>query len=88
MKLMRHGRMGSEKPAALNARAGVGDLSGVLAATVQPEPAESLTTGTPPGVDRKPPTFVRAGDAMRPGVDGLGERLQTAPIWGASLLHG
>ena len=87
MKLMRHGRMGSEKPAALDAHGVVGDLSGVLSATVQPEPAEPLTTGTPPGVDRKPPTFVRAGDAMCPGVD-LGERLQTAPIWGASLLHG
>ena len=37
-----------------------------------------ITTGTPPGVGhgKKPPVYLRAGDEMRLGVEGLGEQRQ------------
>jgi len=39
-------------------------------------PADLITTGTPPGVGmgRKPPVFLKPGDRMRLGIDGLGEQ--------------
>jgi 2,4-didehydro-3-deoxy-L-rhamnonate hydrolase len=43
------------------------------------EPGDIVTTGTPPGVGMgvKPdPVFLRAGDVMRLGIDGLGEQTQ------------
>ena len=42
-------------------------------------PGDVITTGTPPGVGmgRKPPLFLKAGDTMVLGVDGLGEQQQT-----------
>jgi 2-keto-4-pentenoate hydratase/2-oxohepta-3-ene-1,7-dioic acid hydratase in catechol pathway len=43
------------------------------------KPGDIITTGTPPGVGMgiKPnPVFLRAGDVMRVGVDGLGEQRQ------------
>jgi 2,4-didehydro-3-deoxy-L-rhamnonate hydrolase len=41
-------------------------------------PGDVITTGTPPGVGMgmKPPTFLKAGDVMRLGIDGLGEQQQ------------
>ncbi|XHO03534.1 hypothetical protein ACEQUB_00394 [Ralstonia syzygii] len=38
-----------------------------------------ICTGTPPGVGMgfKPPRFLKAGDVMRLGIDGLGEQTQT-----------
>ena len=43
------------------------------------EPGDVITTGTPPGVGlgMKPPRFLKAGDTMHLGVDGLGEQRQT-----------
>ena len=40
------------------------------------EPGDVITTGTPPGVGmgRKPQRFLKAGDVMRLGVEGLGEQ--------------
>lgn len=43
------------------------------------KPGDVVTTGTPPGVGLgiKPnPVFLKAGDAMRVGIDGLGEQRQ------------
>jgi 2,4-didehydro-3-deoxy-L-rhamnonate hydrolase len=43
------------------------------------KPGDIITTGTPPGVGMgmKPnPQFLRAGDVMRVGIDGLGEQTQ------------
>jgi 2-keto-4-pentenoate hydratase/2-oxohepta-3-ene-1,7-dioic acid hydratase in catechol pathway len=42
------------------------------------QPGDVITTGTPPGVGmgQKPPVFLRAGQTMRLGVQGLGEQLQ------------
>lgn len=42
------------------------------------EPGDVITTGTPPGVGLgfKPPRFLKAGDVMRVGIDGLGVQQQ------------
>ena len=42
------------------------------------EPGDVLTTGTPPGVGMgmKPPTFLKEGDVVTLGVQGLGEQRQ------------
>ena len=42
------------------------------------EPGDVITTGTPPGVGlgRKPPRYLRAGDEMVLGIEGLGEQRQ------------
>ncbi len=43
------------------------------------DPGDVITTGTPPGVGLgfKPPRFLKAGDVMRVGIEGLGEQQQT-----------
>ncbi|MBY4893793.1 fumarylacetoacetate hydrolase family protein [Rhodobacteraceae bacterium N5(2021)] len=47
------------------------------------EPGDVVTTGTPPGVGlgKSPQVFLRAGQEMRLGIDGLGE--QRLPVQGA-----
>jgi 2-keto-4-pentenoate hydratase/2-oxohepta-3-ene-1,7-dioic acid hydratase in catechol pathway len=42
------------------------------------EPGDIITTGTPKGVGmgQKPPTYLRAGQTVRLGIDGLGEQTQ------------
>ena len=42
------------------------------------EPGDIITTGTPPGVGMgmKPPRFLKPGDVMRLGIEGLGEQRQ------------
>ncbi|TRW98828.1 fumarylacetoacetate hydrolase family protein [Paracoccus sp. M683] len=41
-------------------------------------PGDVITTGTPPGVGlgQKPPVFLKPGQTMRLGIDGLGEQTQ------------
>ena len=41
-------------------------------------PGDVIATGTPPGVGmgRKPPRFLKAGDELRLGIEGLGEQKQ------------
>jgi Fumarylacetoacetate (FAA) hydrolase family len=50
-------------------------------------PGDIITTGTPPGVGsgQKPPQFLRPGDKIQLGVQGLGEQNQTvvASSWGS-----
>jgi len=43
------------------------------------EPGDVITTGTPPGVGlgMKPPVFLKKGDTMSLGIEGLGEQHQT-----------
>lgn len=43
------------------------------------QPGDVISTGTPPGVGlgMKPPQYLKAGDVMRLGIDGLGEQQQT-----------
>lgn len=42
------------------------------------QPGDVITTGTPPGVGmgQKPPRYLRAGNEVRLGIDGLGEQRQ------------
>lgn len=42
------------------------------------QPGDVISTGTPPGVGmgQKPPVYLRAGQEMRLGIEGLGEQLQ------------
>jgi 2,4-diketo-3-deoxy-L-fuconate hydrolase len=50
------------------------------------EPGDLITTGTPPGVGMgiKPaPLYLRAGDVMRVGIEGLGEQTQKVIAWSA-----
>jgi 2,4-didehydro-3-deoxy-L-rhamnonate hydrolase len=46
-------------------------------------PGDVIATGTPPGVGlgMKPPTFLKPGDVMRLGVEGLGEQRQEVRAW-------
>jgi 2,4-didehydro-3-deoxy-L-rhamnonate hydrolase len=43
------------------------------------EAGDVVTTGTPPGVGlgMKPPHFLKAGDVMSLGIEGLGSQTQT-----------
>jgi len=47
-------------------------------------PGDLICTGTPPGVGMgfKPPRFLKAGDTMRLGIDGLGEQQQKVVAYG------
>ncbi|MGS4944805.1 fumarylacetoacetate hydrolase family protein [Meridianimarinicoccus sp. RP-17] len=42
------------------------------------QPGDVISTGTPPGVGlgQKPPIYLRGGETMRLGIDGLGEQVQ------------
>ena len=42
-------------------------------------PGDVITTGTPPGVGmgQKPPVFLKGGEVIRLGIEGLGEQSQT-----------
>jgi 2,4-didehydro-3-deoxy-L-rhamnonate hydrolase len=46
-------------------------------------PGDIITTGTPPGVGMgmKPPRFLKPGDVMHLGIDGLGEQHQEVVAW-------
>lgn len=41
-------------------------------------PGDVITTGTPPGVGmgQKPPVYLKGGEVMRLGIEGLGEQIQ------------
>jgi 2,4-didehydro-3-deoxy-L-rhamnonate hydrolase len=57
---------------------GVAFLVSYLSRFMSLQPGDIISTGTPPGVGlgRNPPVFLRAGNEMRLGVDGLGEQRQ------------
>jgi 2,4-didehydro-3-deoxy-L-rhamnonate hydrolase len=46
-------------------------------------PGDIISTGTPAGVGLgfKPPIYLKPGDVMKLGIDGLGEQTQTAVDW-------
>lgn len=50
---------------------------------LQLDPGDIITTGTPPGVGlgMKPPVFLKPGDTMRVGIDGLGVQNQKVIAW-------
>lgn len=48
------------------------------------QPGDIIATGTPPGVGmgQRPPVFLKAGQTVRLGVEGLGEQTQRCRAWG------
>jgi len=50
------------------------------------EPGDVITTGTPPGVGsgKKPPHFLKAGDTVSLGIEGLGQQAQRVIAWSAA----
>jgi 2-keto-4-pentenoate hydratase/2-oxohepta-3-ene-1,7-dioic acid hydratase in catechol pathway len=53
-------------------------------------PGDLISTGTPPGVGlgMKPPLYLKAGDQMRLGIEGLGEQHQHVHAWNPELIDG
>ena len=47
------------------------------------EPGDVITTGTPPGVGMgmKPPRYLKAGDTVSLGIEGLGQQAQRIVAW-------
>ncbi len=64
---------------------GVAHLVSYISQFMQLDPGDVITTGTPPGVGlgMKPPKFLKAGDTMRVGIDGMGVQEQTVVAWKA-----
>ena len=70
---------------------GVATLVSYLSRFMTLEPGDCITTGTPPGVGMgvKPnPVFLKAGDVMRLGIEGLGEQRQVVHAWDPALIDG
>ncbi len=68
---------------------GVAQLVSYISRFMTLEPGDLITTGTPPGVGMgvKPkPVFLRPGDKMRLGIEGLGEQTQTVHRWDPALI--
>ena len=57
---------------------GVAHLVSYLSQFMSLEPGDIVSTGTPPGVGMgmKPPTYLKAGDVIELGIDGLGQQRQ------------
>jgi 2,4-diketo-3-deoxy-L-fuconate hydrolase len=62
---------------------GVKTLVSYISQFIALEPGDVITTGTPPGVGsgKKPPRFLKAGDTMSLGIDGLGQQAQRVVAW-------
>ncbi len=62
---------------------GVAHLVAYISRHMILEPGDVITTGTPPGVGAgmKPPLFLKPGDIMRVGIEGLGEQRQMVSAW-------
>ena len=70
---------------------GVAQLVSYVSRFMTLEPGDLITTGTPPGVGMgvKPnPVFLKPGDVMRLGIEGLGEQQQTVHAWDPALIDG
>jgi 2-keto-4-pentenoate hydratase/2-oxohepta-3-ene-1,7-dioic acid hydratase in catechol pathway len=57
---------------------GVAHIVSYLSNFMSLHPGDIIITGTPPGVGmgQKPPVYLKAGDVMRLGIEGLGEQCQ------------
>ena len=62
---------------------GVKHLVSYVSRFMKLEPGDVITTGTPPGValGRKPPNYLRAGDTISCGIDGLGAQASRVIAW-------
>ena len=68
---------------------GVAHLVSYISRFMTLYPGDLISTGTPPGVGmgRKPsPVYLKAGDEMRLGIEGLGEQQQRVFAWDAALI--
>ena len=68
---------------------GVRQLVSYLSRFMTLEPGDLIATGTPPGVGMglKPqPQFLKPGDTMRLGIEGLGVQQQTVHAWNPELI--
>lgn len=66
---------------------GVAEIVSYVSQFMTLEPGDLITTGTPPGVGlgQKPePFYLKPGDVMRLGIEGLGEQSQTVVPWRAA----
>ena len=63
---------------------GIAHLVSYLSQFMTLEPGDIISTGTPPGVGMgfDPPRFLKSGDVVELGIDGLGESRQVAVAWG------
>jgi 2,4-diketo-3-deoxy-L-fuconate hydrolase len=57
---------------------GVAHIVSYLSHFMSLEPGDVISTGTPPGVGlgQKPPVYLKGGEVMRLGIEGLGEQTQ------------
>lgn len=57
---------------------GVAELVSYVSRYMTLQPGDVISSGTPPGVGlgQKPPVYLRAGDVMELGIDGLGKQRQ------------
>ncbi|WP_425419314.1 fumarylacetoacetate hydrolase family protein [Oricola indica] len=64
---------------------GVAHLVSYLSQFMSLQPGDIISTGTPPGVGmgQKPPVYLKAGQTIRLGIEGLGEQTQTTVAWDA-----
>ena len=63
---------------------GVAELIAYVSRFMTLHPGDLISTGTPPGVGlgKKPnPIYLKAGDTMRLGIEGLGEQTQPVVAW-------
>jgi len=62
---------------------GVGFLVSYISQYMTLLPGDIIITGTPPGVGlgQTPPVFLKTGDVMRLGIEGLGEQQQTVKAY-------
>ncbi|HSW21778.1 MAG TPA: fumarylacetoacetate hydrolase family protein, partial [Burkholderiaceae bacterium] len=68
---------------------GVRQLVSYLSRFMTLEPGDLIATGTPPGVGMgvKPqPQFLKPGDTMRVGIEGLGVQQQSVHAWNPELI--
>lgn len=66
---------------------GVAKLVSYISEFMSLHPGDIISTGTPPGVGlgQKPPVYLKAGDTMRVGIQGLGEQQQATRAWSREL---
>ena len=57
---------------------GVAEIIAYLSQFLSLQPGDVISTGTPPGVGlgQKPPVYLKGGEVMRLGIEGLGEQTQ------------
>jgi len=83
MKLARVGALGAERPALVDGKTanmifGVAHLVSYISRYMTLMPGDVISTGTPAGVGlgQRPPTYLRVGDVVELGIEGLGRQKQ------------